>query len=453
MKNQRLLLLEVNEINFDIGRFYAKKLGLSHLTELFALPSHSTSSEAEYDQLEPWIQWVSAHSGKTYGEHGIFRLGDAVGRGVPQIFEQVEAEGFTVGAVSPMNTENRLKRPAYFLPDPWTKTPSDGTYWSRSLSEALAQAVNDNSEGRITGRSAVSLMLGLIRFAHPKHYPEYLKLVLGSRGAPWRKALFLDLFLHDLHASLFRSRRPNFSTLFLNAGAHIQHHYFFNSKAISKPELQNPTWYAAADVDPVGEMFRLYDMIIGEYLRDPETNIMIATGLSQKPYDHVEFYYRPKDHSNFLNLLGIRHVRVIPRMTRDFLIEFGTVADALTASAQLSKMTAGKDAKPLFGEIDNRGQSLFVTLTYPDEIDEGVRVAGSPSAIKLADHVVFVAIKNGMHNGNGYVYYRGDVARFAAADGAHVKCLHTTVSQFFKLGPDGQSARRAAVASPLASDR
>jgi hypothetical protein len=446
MKTSRMLLLELNEINFEVARFYVETFGLRHLAALMAETSRSTSSEAQYEQLEPWIQWVSAHSGLTAAEHNIFRLGDIVTSDVPQIFEQVEAQGLSVGAVSPMNTQNRLKHPAYFLPDPWTKTPSDGSFWSRSLSEALAQAVNDNSEGRITAKSALSLVLGVMRFAKPRHYPQYIKLALDSRGAPWRKALFLDLFLHDLHASLFRSKRPNFSTLFLNAGAHIQHHYFFNSQAVADATLQNPVWYAAPDVDPLAEMFKLYDTIIGEYLADRETNLIVATGLSQKPYDHVEFYYRLTDHAAFLKLIGVPFTQVLPRMTRDFLIEFASVTDARTASEQLSNMMVakpGKPAAPLFAEIDNRGDSLFVTLTYPNEISDDLTVTGTPAAFKLSEHVVFVAVKNGMHAANGYAYFRGAISKFAPAEGAHIKSLHTTITQFF-----GMAARPTAAPTP-----
>ena len=57
--------------------------------------------------------------------HKIFRLGDVVASDALQIFEEVEQAGFKVGAVSPMNAVNRLSAPAYFIPDPWTDTPSD----------------------------------------------------------------------------------------------------------------------------------------------------------------------------------------------------------------------------------------------------------------------------------------------------------------------------------------
>jgi hypothetical protein len=65
-----LVLLALNEINFDIARQYVDKLDLQGFRAVFNGELHSTSSEAEYEKLEPWIQWVSAQTGKTASEHG-----------------------------------------------------------------------------------------------------------------------------------------------------------------------------------------------------------------------------------------------------------------------------------------------------------------------------------------------------------------------------------------------
>jgi hypothetical protein len=437
---KRLVLLELNELNLGVAELYAKPLGLKSLATMCSSGLRRTSSEAKYEDLEPWIQWVSAHSGLTAREHGIFRLGDIVGSKVPQMFEQLEAHGFSVGAVSPMNTENRLARPAYFLPDPWTTTPTDGSFWSRALSEAISQTVNDNSNGRITARSAAALLVGLMRFARPRHYGLYARLAARSRGAPWRKALFLDLFLHDVHWALMRAHRPHFSTLFLNAGAHIQHHYLLNSQLLAKAELRNPAWYVNPSDDPVAEMLQVYDIILGDYLNDAGTDLIVATGLTQQPYDRVKFYYRLKDHAAFLRQLQVRHVRVVPRMTRDFLIEFTSADEALAAQRQLAALRMSSDNLPVFGEIDNRGNSLFVTLTYPNEIRADSVMLGSAVPVTLAEHVVFVAIKNGMHASQGYLWCHGEVERFAPSDGAHVKNLHDTVLRHFGLQPAQNSA-------------
>jgi hypothetical protein len=430
---KRLVLIELNEINFDLARKYVEPLNLRGFAALFAGGVRKTASEARYEQLEPWIQWVSAHSGLKADQHGIVRLGDIVASKVPQLFEQIEANGFTVGAVSPMNAENRLRRAAYFLPDPWTQTKSDDSFWSRALARALSQTVNDNAEGRITLQSAMVLVLGLLRFARPRHYATYLRLALRSRGAPWRKALFLDLLIHDIHWHLMQAHKPNFSTVFLNAGAHIQHHYFFNSRGNSSQELRNPEWYVPAGADPVAEMLQLYDTLLCEYLDDSRCDLIIATGLTQRPYDRVKYYYRLRDHEQFLREIGIRFARIAPRMTRDFLIEFDDATAAESAERQLASVKVKGDGLSLFGEIDNRGTSLFVTLTYPNEITETTELEGDAARVKLASHVVFVAIKNGMHESHGYLYCRGAVEQFAADDGSHISQIYHTVMRYFEI--------------------
>lgn len=430
---RRLVVVELNEVNFSVAQKYAERLELNSFRTICSGDLRQTSSESRYEELEPWIQWVSAHSGLTASEHGIFRLGDIVGTRVPQMYEQLEARGLRVGAVSPMNTENRLSRPAYFLPDPWTKTPSDGSFWSRRLTQAISQAVNDNSASRITAASAATLLAGLARFARPRHYGLYARLAASSRRAPWRKALFLDLFLHDVHWRLMRRHQPHFTSLFLNAGAHIQHHYFLNSKVAARPELRNPTWYVGADADPIAEMLQVYDVILGEYLADESTDLIVATGLSQQPYDRVKFYYRLKDHAKFLQRLGLRHKRVVPRMTRDFLIEFDSREDAQAGAQQLAALKMVADGIPLFAEIDNRGDSVFATLTYPHEIQADSVASGAGFPLPMPEHVVFVAIKNGMHASQGYIWCRGEVARHAPPEGAHVKALHGAVMQHFGM--------------------
>ena len=431
---KRLVLLELNEINFDLVNQYLSKYPgrFPGLEKLVAGNGIHTSSEEVYEELEPWIQWASVHTGKSYVEHKIFRLGDIAGSKVPQIFEQLEMAGVSVGGISPMNAENRLKKAAYFIPDPWTKTPTDDSWWSLRLGSAVAQAVNDNAQSKITKKSALSILLGLFRFAKFKHYLLYFKLAGKSVGASWRKALVLDLFLHDLHTSLFKSKQPQFSTLFLNAGAHIQHHYFHNSPFISvDSKFKNPDWYISPKLDPFSEMLEVYDRIIEEYLADDEYELIVATGLSQLPYDRVKYNYRLKDHFDFMRKIGINFLDIHPRMTRDFLVTFASLEDAAKAQNILSELRISGKIEPLFGEIENRGKELFVALTYPDEI-LGVDVLKSELAsLKMLQEVAFVAIKNGMHQSKGFAFFTPRIAKLAPEDGSHVKGLYATVRKYF----------------------
>ena len=231
--DKNLILVELNEINFDVVKLYLDKNEiLPGFEKLFSEGVIETSSEDVYDLLEPWIQWPSVHIGKKFEDHKIFRLGDMVNSNQKQIFEKVEEAGYKVGAISPMNTKNNLICPAYFIPDPWTSTESDGGFLSKKITEAISQAVNDNAKSKITLKSIFFLMLSFVTLVNYKKYLSLFLYALSSFSKPWRKALFLDLFLFEIHLTLYKRRNPNFSTVFLNAGAHIQHHYFFNSSVL-----------------------------------------------------------------------------------------------------------------------------------------------------------------------------------------------------------------------------
>ena len=67
--------------------------------------------------------------------------------------KKIEDKGFKVGAISPMNTVNRLKKPCYFISDPWTDTYSDSSSFSKRISMMLKQSVNDNASGKLSFQS------------------------------------------------------------------------------------------------------------------------------------------------------------------------------------------------------------------------------------------------------------------------------------------------------------
>lgn len=430
-----LILLELNEINFSVVKDYvaADQTLFPALQKLMNCKMVHTEAESRYQDIEPWIQWVSVHTGLSYEQHRIFRLGDITGSGIPQIYETLESLGVSVGCISPMNAENRLKKPAYFIPDPWTSTCPDGSWWSRNLHEAIAQVVNDNAKAKVTFKSMMTLFLGVVRFARPVNYSKYLGLLLGVKRAPWRKALLLDLLLHDLHMTLLRSLKPGFSSLFLNAGAHIQHHYFLSAQPIKdRIGKNNPIWYLSAEKDPVKEMLSLYDAVINEYLQSSEIEFIVATGLSQQPYDRLKYYYRLNDHKNFLRRVGIDYLAVHPRMTRDFLVEFSDANKMKEAIVRLRSLRVEHDGIRLFDEIEERANSIFVTLTYPHEITQATVIRVDNVPVPLLPEVAFVALKNGMHRSEGYAFFSVGAAEHAPADQQHVKALHESIHSYFR---------------------
>jgi hypothetical protein len=424
----KLVFLQLNELNFDIVRQYAAKYALPNFTRLLSdYRSLETYAETKYEELEPWIQWVSVHTGKSYQEHQVFRLGDIVHTNHPQIFEIMEAKGLRVGALSPMNASNVLIHPAYFVPDPWTQTKHDGTGFSSRLTNMLRQTVNDNAQQRISMRSICTLIEAVVRSIDIVGTLALLRLIARSRGKPWLKALVLDKLLHLVNKMYIRETKPDVSFAFFNAGAHIQHHYFYNSEFVDVTQ-RNPAWYVNSATDPVLDMLRVYDTLLGDYIAiaDRGARLIVATGLTQTPYKQVEFYYRLRDHESFLRQLGLSFIKVLPRMTRDFEIIFRTQVDAQVAKQILANLHMRKDGVPLFNEIDDRICSLFVTLSYPNEIltgDQAIDANGMTMLNEFDQLVSFVAIKNGMHSSRGYAYFSPNILTRIPDQPVHVASL------------------------------
>jgi hypothetical protein len=402
----KTILLGLNELNFDYIKFYISKGLLPNFKKIFEIqPPIETVSENDYKLLEPWVQWVTIHSGKSYKEHNIFRLGDIVNYPeLSQIFEELEKEGLSVGAVSPFNAENRLKNPSFFVPDPWTKTNPSGNWVVKALYQAVHQSVNDNAKSKLNIKSMISLGLGLLLYVPMSRWSHYMKTVFNIKK-PGAKALILDSLLADVHLTLWKKNKPDFSNLFLNSGAHIQHHYLFNSKAYVG-NIKNPEWYCLKDYDPLIHILSEYDKQIGELLKQKDLKIIIATGLHQQPHEYLTFYWRLKEHVKFAEMIGIKNFsEILPRMSRDFLVKFNKEADALNAEKLLNSFFASKDDTKIF-DVDNRGISLFVELVYPNDIGDNDSIYSKETKFtleKFKSYIAFVAIKNGEHNGIGYV--------------------------------------------------
>lgn len=428
MSKHPVILLGLNEVNFDMVKAYAADGHLPTFQSLFdRYPVIETTSEKTYEELEPWIQWVSVQTGKAFSEHKIFRLGDVTGSDIPQIWEYLEDQyGASVGAMSPMNAANRAYDPAFFVPDPWTQTRITGDAFLVNLTQALAYAVNTNATSG--GNKLVSyafILAGVLRYSIWRH-PAIATSILKSLKTRYDRAIFLDQFLADIFTCLWRHHRPDFASLFLNGTAHIQHHYLFNSPHYSG-QNKNPDWYIDKDKDPVLMAYKSYDGILKRMMKLPgDPRFVIATGLHQSPVGQPVFYWRLKDHSAFLSKLGLRCRSTVPRMSRDFLVEFDTNEDCTRAESILK--TCLLQGKPVFETIDNRGTSLFITLTYPDEIKGGdVMIYEGGQIDDMLQEVGFVAIKNGEHNSIGYLidtYNTSSSAPVRVTDVFDLICSH-----------------------------
>ena len=92
--------------NFD--RFYAES------------SVYITDAEAEGEKLNPWVQWVTVHSGLGAKEHGVHLLSDGCKLEAPAIWDVLSDAGLRVWVCASMNARYDLPLNGYLIPDPWS---------------------------------------------------------------------------------------------------------------------------------------------------------------------------------------------------------------------------------------------------------------------------------------------------------------------------------------------
>lgn len=436
----RVMSLELNELNFHYVQAFIAKGFLPNFAKLLAEHDLVETDAGEvYPQLEPWIQWPTVYTGKAYADHQLFRLGDIMYKDQPQIWDYLEARGVKVGAISPMNASNRCTDPAFFLPDPWTHTKIVAEPRAAKLFALLGKVVNDNasSDTSVAGFAKQILPLAL-PYLSSRSIAGYFKILPMALKYKWAKAAFLDRLLADLFVALWQKNKPGYASLFLNAGAHIQHHHTYDSAAYDGTKA-NPGWYSKAaetGVDPLLFIYQFYDEMVGELMALKDMHLFITTGLSQVPNERDHYQYRIVDFDGFFARVGLEGATIRPRMSRDFLLEFPTAEAAQAALPVLDKVRVGD--KPLFA-IEERGETLFCQVAYfgkPEGLKQ-VSIAGVEG--NMSEAFVLVSIENAIHQATGY-----HIDTLAPKGGAKRIPLTEVFDRLCKAALDEESSQLAA---------
>jgi hypothetical protein len=426
MSNAHIFFLQLNEIDFDYIDEYIRLGYLPTFKSLFEKHGYvETTSEIEHHLANPWIQWPTVHTGMSYAEHKVFRLGDIVKHDHELIYEALENKGISVAALAAFNAKNNTKNSSFFVPDPWTKTPFTGSKDLYRIYNALCQVTNDYAKKKITFQSYCNLLLGAIRNINYKCIPNYIKETLSYiNGKTWFRAVICDRLLLDTFVTQCKQHEPEFSTVFLNGGAHLQHHYLFSSKAYHG-ERTNPTWHVAKNEDPLLDILNLYDEGLKEILslanKFDNGRVIVATALHQNAHERETYYYRIDDHVNFLHKIGIEYDSTYNLMTEDFVICFKNEQLALEAEQKILNVetiniekifyieTADSEIRTLnkgtkIFHTENRGKDIYVQLKpvaalIPVEAkikSNGVIIDNFGKLVTLAQ------VKNTHHHGVGY---------------------------------------------------
>ncbi|MBS0623943.1 MAG: hypothetical protein JSS62_04895 [Verrucomicrobia bacterium] len=342
----KVLLIELNEFNRELLEQAAYELNLPHIQKILHWYRSDTLTQDTYesDFLEPWVQWVCVHTGLPSSQHHIKHLGDIPNLQTEQLWQHLSKKGFTSGIWGAMNA-NRADSPLnqFFLPDPWTA--SEHAY-PAELNAILTplRYFSQNYTNR-SWKASFQAFKELIRFLKKHRIPfmQEIPALLKNAIRFKAKAFVFISFIEYLSTLLFLKYRqryqPDFSLIFLNSLAHLQHHH----------------WKADRISEPLAYGFRYLDRMMGHLLAE-EGIILMTNALSQKNTNEEKpwILYRQIDQAHFLKTIGVQCERVEPLMTHDALLFF--------ASAQLCQQ-----AKQTLESANLCGQKLFLVESYPQD--------------------------------------------------------------------------------------
>ena len=89
-KKQSLLFVEINECDFDYFLYGAKKYNYSAIEKFIKSKKKFktyTDDNKEGYNLDPWVQWVSVHTGKKSKIHKTYRIGQTLNKNINQIWD------------------------------------------------------------------------------------------------------------------------------------------------------------------------------------------------------------------------------------------------------------------------------------------------------------------------------------------------------------------------------
>ena len=403
--NKKIISIELNEINLEWLKFYIKKNKLRNFKTLFSKYKQITTiSENKYENLEPWIQWPSFYSGMPLEKHNCFHLGEGKSLSGKTIYDHFQNNGKSVLAVSPMNCIFDIKNQSKLFPDPWTEYSFKDSNFENLLWGSVKSIVNTNAAGSASVKDYFIFLLGFLKYASFKNYLKYLRLIFLSVKYKWAKAILLDRFLVDFFLNLYKKNNYKYSSLFLNAGAHIQHHHLYDSLCYQGKNT-NPRDYSPAaytDIDPIFEILNVYDDLIGIIMkRFQNETVLITTGLQQTDNKKPYFQYRANNHFDFYKSLNFKFTNIEPRMSRDVSFQGCSLEDIEHNKKLCDKYTI--DGKPLFKAfIEKTTGDLFIKINWTGIVEGFKQVKFEGQYLNIADKVSLVSIENAIHQSYGW---------------------------------------------------
>ncbi len=421
MTQRPLILLEFNELSPDLMERF---MGMGCLPNCQRLHDASevciTEAEERKWELNPWVQWVTVHSGLNYRDHGIIELDEGGKLQAPRVWDVVSAAGFPVCVWGSMNVAYEPGIRGVVLPDPWTTKVAPYPEGLRPFFRFVQQNVLEHTSGKVPLGAADYAAFGQFMLTHGMSPATVIAIVrqllderFGTGDSHWKRAVLLDRLQFDVFRWYYRKMRPLFSTFFSNSTAHFQHFHWREMEPHLFTHQPTPERRAAHE-HTILFGYQEMDKMIGRFLdlAGDDATLVFATGISQQPclvYEEQggKVMYRPHDVARLMRFAGVseRHASA-PLMAEVFNLRFENEVDAVRAQARLRALKVDRQPAML---VQRDGSLVTTKCQLHEQVATGTQLSRGEGGAAVPFFDMFYQLedsKSGMHHPDGMLWVR-----------------------------------------------
>ncbi|MEE4450438.1 hypothetical protein [Novosphingobium resinovorum] len=379
-----------------------------------------TDAEEQAPNLEPWIQWITVHTGLSYAEHGCFKLNDGGTLAAPRIWDLVSRSGRGNWICGSMNAAARPGFLGHFLPDPWATEPTALPPGHFEPYIDLVRAYVHEHSARPEVSAGEFARFGRFMLAHGLSVSSVLAAVrqlAQERRADvkWRRAMILDRLQWDLFRSVHRSARPHFATFFINSTAHFQHFHWREFEpglfTVQPSEADRRTYG-----DTVLEGYRNMDRMVGQALgmTGEGDGLVLVTALSQQPMlthedDGGRQIFRHRDIDRLLAFAGVAPGwTYAPVMSQQFLLHFESEEAAAAAAGRIEALRLADGRQPMWARRQGPTLDAGCMIEQAPTGDMAVISPATNTGAAFLDlFYPLEALRSGRHHPDGAFWIKG----------------------------------------------
>jgi len=445
---KRMILLEFNELCPSLLQKWMASGQLPNFRRFYDSSDVyvTEADELKAPNLEPWIQWYSLHTGLPYRVHQVFHLTDGPRAGHLDIWHALQNHGRKVWNCSSMNAGQLTGQNALFLPDPWCGSQETNPNDLAPFARFVAHQVQEYSNKENIASRHLIMEFGRFMLVHGLSFDtifattsQLLRDILSGGKTSWQRATILDKLLFDVFKYYYLHEQPDFSTFFINSTAHLQHCYWRHMSPDEfsvMPAAEERDRYANAILFGYQQM----DKIVGRFIKlaGKDATLVLATALSQQPFLKYEaiggqHFYRPRNVANFLEAFGLRPNQIEPVMTHQYLLRFGSAAEASAVREVLSRVTL--NGQQIFGFDAADAGSLYVGCQIRTSVDRSasMQLGGNLPSAPFFEHFYQIeGSKSGCHHPDGCLWIRRGEHR-EHAEKVSILDVFPTILEYFDI--------------------